>query len=72
MVRDIEKAAPDAKAEGDGAPDADSRTLRLARCLYETMEFLDPGTDEVMWDDLTMREREFYILTIKELVLRGL
>jgi hypothetical protein len=43
----------------------------VARTLYETMERLDAGTNEyVEWHNLPDRDREFYALTIRRLLLR--
>ena len=51
----------------------------LGRVLYEKMEHLDPGAGKfVEWDELTIRQREFYslcaeaILRERELVERAL
>jgi hypothetical protein len=42
---------------------------RVAVCLYETMEHLDPGeADYVEWQDLPDRDREFYALTVRRLL----
>jgi hypothetical protein len=43
----------------------------LAKALYEAMEHLDPGTEDyIEWRDLPERDRDFYLLTIRRLLLR--
>ncbi len=42
---------------------------RLARALYETMEYLDPNTGDSGWETLSEREREFYRLAVSGLLL---
>jgi hypothetical protein len=50
----------------------DAAIFQLARRLYETMEHLDPLTNEPMvnWADLTNRQRDFYRLCICSLLER--
>jgi hypothetical protein len=48
-----------------GAPDRDAALEYLARCLFEKMEHLDPDPCMGDWDNLTPRQRNFYILTME-------
>jgi hypothetical protein len=42
---------------------------RVARCLYETMEHLDPSPGDLLeWAALSDRDREFYQLTARRLL----
>jgi hypothetical protein len=46
-----------------------SPVIRLAKVLYEEMEFLDPSLgDEVAWDSLPLRKRTFYCLCVARLI----
>lgn len=52
----------------DTSKNATDAEWRLAKRLYETMEYLDPEADEaVSWADLGDRQREFYRLLILHL-----
>lgn len=42
----------------------DPRVHALAARLYCEMERLDPGPDDVEWEELPPRDREFYLLSI--------
>lgn len=37
------------------------RDNHLGKVLYEKMEHLDPGTEDVPWESLTVFDRDFYI-----------
>lgn len=66
---------------GDGLPgnvprSADGLTpeealAELARRLYWNMDRLDPDIDSVEWTALTERERRFYGLLVKDLLVYG-
>lgn len=60
----------DSGGEKDGAalPFAPP-VVRLAKCLYEEMEHLDPpsGPEAVEWSDLPSRTRVFYCLCVARL-----
>jgi hypothetical protein len=49
-------AQPEPSAKAAGAPDTEIKNacVRLARYLFEEMEFLDPGTDELRWETRRM------------------
>jgi hypothetical protein len=67
------KCSPDS-AEGfapeAGAPE--NKAVALAQRLYETMQRLDPPSDPsaplLAWDDITDRERQFYVLCVEDLL----
>jgi hypothetical protein len=48
-------------------PDSSDMIWRLARALYEEMEFLDPS-NAPPWDDLSPRERDFYRFSVSHLL----
>lgn len=43
-----------------GAEKREEALMRLARHLYEEMDFLDPGLKELPWEVLSKRDRDFY------------
>ena len=53
-------------ANGDQIIDA------LAKCLYDTMERLDPSilSDRVEWGELTSRDRAFFCESVRALLSR--
>lgn len=50
-------------------PPADAALWRLARCLYESMERLDPSYEGALWDDLTIIERDVFYFSICSVLL---
>jgi len=47
-----------------------SATEQLARILRDKMEHLDPTeTGDLDWEDLRERDRQFYMICVKELML---